>query len=297
MDMKTLDYFIQAARTQSFSQAAKDCHISQTAMSLAISKLENEIGYTLFDRDKRPMILTPAGQEFFVWAAATADSFAKIIGAKPDSDKKPLLILGAANAFDALVLSSYTKEFRRTNPSVTIMIKLFPSYNVKERLASRDVDGFFAPSFLFEGDSDVRSIPLDTFPMQIIVSSEHELAALPRVSPATLRGYTCAAVAYSSIGLADTAFPRRMEAESLMFKRIIPLEYTEEALLYAANNGAVALLPAVEAKYLPEGFAALPLEGSSKAISFAFCSLSGNDKHALADFQQFLERSKAEKPA
>ena len=289
MDMKTLDYFIQAARTQSFSQAAKDCRISQTAMSLAISKLENEIGYTLFDRDKRPMILTPAGQEFFAWAASTADSFAKIIGAKPDGEKKPLFIVGAANGCDALVLSSYTRAFRQVNSSVTIMTKLCPSYSIKGKLANKEVDGFLVPSFLFEGDGDVRSITVDTFPMQIVVTCDHELAVLPRVSAATLRGYTCAAVAYSNIGLADSVFPCKMEAESLIFKRIIPLEYTEEALLYAANNGSVALLPAIASKYLPDGFVSLPIEGSSLSLSFAFCSLKDNDKQALADFQQFLE--------
>ena len=290
--MKTLDYFIQAARTQSFSQAAKDCHISQTAMSLAISKLENEISYTLFDRDKRPMVLTAAGQEFFAWAAATADGFARITGAKPDGEKKPLFILGAANGCDALVLTSYTREFRRTNDSVTIVTKLFPSYTIKEKLLSMEVDGFFVPAYFFEGDSDVRAIMLDTYPMQIIVPSEHELAALPRVSPATLRGYVCAAVAYSNIGLADSVFPYKMEEERLIFKRIVPLEYTEEVLLYVTNNNAVAFLPAVASKYLPEGFVAIPLEGCNLTMSFSFCALKNNDKLALVEFQQFLERRK-----
>ena len=46
----------------SFSKAAQACYLTQPALSLAIQKVENEIGMPLFDRSKKPLALTEAGQ-------------------------------------------------------------------------------------------------------------------------------------------------------------------------------------------------------------------------------------------
>ena len=46
----------------SFSKAAQALYLTQPALSLAIQKVENEIGMPLFDRSKKPLALTEAGQ-------------------------------------------------------------------------------------------------------------------------------------------------------------------------------------------------------------------------------------------
>ena len=51
MDMKSLNYFVHAAETLNFTKAAKECYISQTAISLSIAKMEEELGFMLFDLD------------------------------------------------------------------------------------------------------------------------------------------------------------------------------------------------------------------------------------------------------
>ena len=290
MDMKTLDYFIQAAKTQSFSQAAKDCRISQTAMSLAISKLENEIGAMLFDRDKRPMVLTTEGREFYDWALETTDGFAKITGVKPDAEKKPLFAVGVANSYDALALNYYMRAFKKENVSITVITRIFPPSAICEGLANDEADGFFVPPYLFESDPDVQSITVDTFPMVIAISCDHELAALSRISSATLRGYTCAAITYSGLGLTESTLSRQMHAENIKFKRVLQMEFAEEALLYAANNGALAFLPGIVSKFLPEGFTAIPIEGCNITVPFAFCTRKDNERLETAAFKKFLER-------
>lgn len=62
MDMKSLNYFVHAAETLNFTKAAKECYISQTAISLSIAKMEEELGFMLFDRNNRSIRLTPAGR-------------------------------------------------------------------------------------------------------------------------------------------------------------------------------------------------------------------------------------------
>jgi Transcriptional regulator len=56
------DYILTIVAQGTFSQAAKQLHISQPALSIAVKKLETQIGQPLFDRGQTPLALTTAGE-------------------------------------------------------------------------------------------------------------------------------------------------------------------------------------------------------------------------------------------
>jgi LysR family carnitine catabolism transcriptional activator len=64
ISFRQLELFLALARTLSFSLAAKECNVSQSALSASIKKLEILLGATLFDRHTRKVTLTAVGQEF-----------------------------------------------------------------------------------------------------------------------------------------------------------------------------------------------------------------------------------------
>jgi len=64
MDLRQLNYFLGVAEELHFSRAAEKLFIVQPALSRHIQQLEEEIGVTLFERDKRNVKLTPAGSYF-----------------------------------------------------------------------------------------------------------------------------------------------------------------------------------------------------------------------------------------
>ena len=64
MDIRCLKYFVSVAKHMNFTRAAKECFISQTAMSQHISKMEEELGFKLFYRNNRYVELTPGGKVF-----------------------------------------------------------------------------------------------------------------------------------------------------------------------------------------------------------------------------------------
>lgn len=68
MNARSLKYAIVLSETRNFSQAAQQLGVSQPTFSKQIIGLENELGLKLFDRNKSPLELTPAG-EFFVGKA------------------------------------------------------------------------------------------------------------------------------------------------------------------------------------------------------------------------------------
>src|SRR5579872_1870464 len=64
MDLKWLEDFLCLAETQSFSRAAEERHITQSALSKRIRSLESWVGADLVDRSMYPTRLTPAGKLF-----------------------------------------------------------------------------------------------------------------------------------------------------------------------------------------------------------------------------------------
>ncbi len=62
MDLRQFRYFIQAARRQNFRKASEDLRVAQSALTRQIQVLERELGFLLFDRVKRGVRLTAAGQ-------------------------------------------------------------------------------------------------------------------------------------------------------------------------------------------------------------------------------------------
>ena len=64
MNMNQLRYFIGVAEYQSFTKAAASYYITQTAITQQIRALENHLGVQLFDRNTRPVRLTPEGSVF-----------------------------------------------------------------------------------------------------------------------------------------------------------------------------------------------------------------------------------------
>ena len=71
MDLRQIGYVEAIARTASFTRAAADLHIAQPALSVAIRRLEAELGVRLFERTSRRVVLTPAG-------AASLDRAARV---------------------------------------------------------------------------------------------------------------------------------------------------------------------------------------------------------------------------
>ena len=64
MEIRQLKYFLSAAKHLSFTTAAQECYIVQSAMSQQIAALEKELGVTLFERGGRTMALTAEGRAF-----------------------------------------------------------------------------------------------------------------------------------------------------------------------------------------------------------------------------------------
>lgn len=63
MNLRDLDYLIALADQEHFGKAAKQCHVSQPTLSMQIKKLENELGVSLIERNRKKIRLTPTAEK------------------------------------------------------------------------------------------------------------------------------------------------------------------------------------------------------------------------------------------
>ena len=63
MTLTELRYVVTLAQYQHFGQAAEVCNVSQPTLSIAVKKLESELGVDLFERSKNNVRATPVGEQ------------------------------------------------------------------------------------------------------------------------------------------------------------------------------------------------------------------------------------------
>lgn len=78
MLLRQLKYFLAVVETDSFTEAAAQCYISQSAISQQIQALERELGVKLLNRENRKFSLTEAGRHFYQYGRVLADEADKL---------------------------------------------------------------------------------------------------------------------------------------------------------------------------------------------------------------------------
>ena len=113
MNLNQLRYFVAAAGYRSFTKAADQYFISQTAITQQIRSLEETIGCSLFDRSTRPLSLTPAGEVFLVDAKAIIERMNTAMQHTKEASQglAGSLYIGYTKGYERSDLSVRLKEF------------------------------------------------------------------------------------------------------------------------------------------------------------------------------------------
>ena len=122
MNQNQLKYFVAAAETRSFTKAAEQFYISQTAITQQIRQLEASLGCALFDRSTRPVTLTPAGKMFLMEAKAILERMSQAARRVHDAavGLSGSLRVGYLRGYERSDLSVLMQRFHQRNTNVLI---------------------------------------------------------------------------------------------------------------------------------------------------------------------------------
>jgi LysR family positive regulator for ilvC len=125
MDYDALGLFLNLSRTLHFLRTSRECHVSPSALSRAIQRLEREAGWPLFERDRRTVRLTPQGVRFAEHARETLDSWERL---RRELRGKSETLEGAISLFASVTATqSFLPEmltgFRERYPDIHIKLE------------------------------------------------------------------------------------------------------------------------------------------------------------------------------
>ena len=181
MEMAQLEYFSRVVQEKSFSKAADKVFRTQPAVSIAIRRLEEEIGLPLLDRTQKTPVLTEAGKVVYDYAQrilGLRDQVGQAI-AEMQTLKRGLIRVGANESTSLYLLPELILRFREQHPDVKVEIFRHVSSRLPREVLERNVD--FALMASEPGDRDLEAFPLLKDELVLIMSPKHSLASRPAV--------------------------------------------------------------------------------------------------------------------
>jgi DNA-binding transcriptional LysR family regulator len=122
MELRHLRYFRAVATELHFGRAAEKLHISQPPLTKQIQDLEAELGFDLFNRTKRSVVLTPAGQAFLCEVNQILQQLDRAIdiGSKTSRGELGQISIGFVGSATYNILPVMLQQFRDRYPDVRI---------------------------------------------------------------------------------------------------------------------------------------------------------------------------------
>jgi LysR family transcriptional regulator, hydrogen peroxide-inducible genes activator len=142
MTLNELKYVVAVAQTQHFSKAAEACHVSQPSLSIAIKKLEEELGIIIFQRGKRQVEVTPEGEAVVQQAQKVIEEVEKLNYLK-SLQKSPLegiLKIGAIFTIGPYLFPSLIPFMREHYPDMPLHIDEDYTESLRKKLLKAEID-------------------------------------------------------------------------------------------------------------------------------------------------------------
>lgn len=189
INLNHLHYFYEVARHGSFTRAARELLVSQSALSVQIRALENALGSRLFDRRRGGVVLTDAGQRAFAVAERVFADVDQLIADFRQSDRvlAGAVSVGTVNSIGIYVFPSLLGAYRAKFPDVRIHIDFRESERVMDQLIQGKTDIAVVP--WERSYPDLNAIPLTRQKLFIVALPDHPLARAERVNPRDLEAH------------------------------------------------------------------------------------------------------------
>lgn len=267
MELRQLEHFLAVVRNGSFTGAAREVHVVQSALSSSVRKLEAELGAQLFERTTRRVLLTEAGRALVPMAHRIA---ADVIAARGEVSavaglSRGHVAIGTIQALTEVDLPGELGTFQRHYPGVRIRVR---QGLVPDLMASVDSGELDLAYLAFDGPLPEELVSFAEWRQELVLlcHPEHRLSGRRRVRLAELDGE--AFVDFSGSGLQELVARRFADTG---IRRDPVCEATNLALLIdlvAAGLG-VSIVPAQVAERSGLRHARVEQPGLARSIYLA----------------------------
>lgn len=292
MELRHLRYFVAVAEELHFTRAAERLHIGQPPLSQQIQALEGELGVLLFERNRRRVRLTPAGERFLAHARqilAATDAAARDARRAASGEVGELSVGFTSSLPFTSLLPAVLNDYRHDYPDVTLTLRESFTGEQFAALAQGRLDVGFVRFTGLEPPPGlaVREIRRDA--LRLVIHARHSLAEAPALSLAALRDEPF--ITYPrDAGTGLGRLVRRLCLAAGFEPHIVQeaREATTQIGLVAAGLG-VTLLPAPLECVRLAGVRYLPLTDEGAHVSLGVATRADDASPLLARFLATLD--------
>ena len=188
MTLTELRYIVALAQEQHFGRAAERCHVSQPTLSIAVKKLEEELG-VLFERGKQKILPTPLGEKIVGMASRVLEQAAAIKDVA-EADKDQLegpIALGTLPTIGPYLLPQFIPLLQETTNKLSLYVEEGSDHGARHEAAQRRSRRVAGDGAVRRGGRRRRS-RCSTKPFVLLMPADHRLASKSQIAATRSRG-------------------------------------------------------------------------------------------------------------
>ena len=176
MTLTELRYVVAVAEARHFGQAAERCFVSQPSLSASVKNLEEELGVKLFERGKRGVLVTGAGEQIVAQARRALEEAARVktVARQGRDPLKGVLHLGIIHTIAPYLLPGLVGALRRTAPEMPLDVEENTTANLDRMLKAGELDAVIL-ALPYEGPG-IETVPLYEEVFRVVAPAKHAFA-------------------------------------------------------------------------------------------------------------------------
>ena len=254
MTLTELKYIITLSRTLHFGEAAKQCYVSQPTLSVAVKKLEEQLGVAIFERGRHALMITSVGQRIIDQAERVLAE-AALIEQIALADKDPLnsvFRLGAIYTVGPYLYPKLVPTIRQTAGKMPLYVEEDFTASLREKLCQGVLDAAVIASPFTANDVVVKELYKEAF--VVLMPADHPLAQKAAIKHDDLIDEAILLLGEGhclrdQVLAACPAIQRSLDANNATSKMIAEGSSLETIKYMVASGLGITLLPASAAAF------------------------------------------------
>ena len=174
MELRQIQYFIQLYKDLNITKASKNLYISQQGLSKSVSRLEEELGFSLFDRHTSGVEPTREADFLFQHFNKIANSYHELLLAIDNIRQNRVLKIAAYHGFALSCRKDFLSGYRASYPQSEIRYQEKNNHDIPEQLLYQHADVAFMQAPIPETLTSVHLLHRE--PVHLVMDKRHPLA-------------------------------------------------------------------------------------------------------------------------
>ncbi len=295
MNLKQLRYFVTLAETESFTKAAVQHYISQTAITQQIRILEERVGAKLVNRDSRPVSLTPAGRVFLKEARDILERMDTALWRTRDASTglEGSLRLGYTKGYEHSDLPKYLRNYHREYPNVLLSCYRCDTDMLAAGLVNGEYDIIFTwDSTNIRQEENLELMVFEHVPLRVALYSNHPLSRRKELTRKDLKQENILFMSPSGTGdsFGDAYYIRLYQQAGYQPRILMRSSDMESILMMVAAEEGISVVPEYSHPWDvgAENIVFIPLTGEGETEEILVAWRKNDDNPALRHFVEKL---------